>query len=156
MHGHGAKPHLCKYEECDRALPGNGFPRRYNLYDHMKRVHDYKPELSPEASPTLTTERIDKPHGGRSAIRKRKATSSIEDVQGRRQRTMPTPRPVMQVATPSQQARRAQHERQLADAQWMQQRDQLKEQLQSMSGPQDVPSLAAHFANLQRLVEKSI
>lgn len=31
---------------------GNGFPRRYNLFDHMKRVHDYTPSTSPtDASP---------------------------------------------------------------------------------------------------------
>lgn len=41
MHGHGLKPHLCTYADCERSLPGYGFPRRYNLFDHMKRVHDY-------------------------------------------------------------------------------------------------------------------
>ena len=41
MHGHGDKPHVCYFSECDRSFPGNGFPRRWNLFDHMKRVHDY-------------------------------------------------------------------------------------------------------------------
>ena len=41
MHGHGEKPHLCYFSECDRSIAGNGFPRRWNLFDHMKRVHDY-------------------------------------------------------------------------------------------------------------------
>ncbi|EMR70923.1 putative zinc finger domain-containing protein [Eutypa lata UCREL1] len=40
MHGHGDKPYLCTYEGCDRALPGNGFPRQWNLKDHMRRVHN--------------------------------------------------------------------------------------------------------------------
>lgn len=40
MHGHGDKPYLCSYEGCDRALPGNGFPRNWNLRDHMRRVHN--------------------------------------------------------------------------------------------------------------------
>ncbi|PQE11372.1 c2h2 transcription factor protein [Rutstroemia sp. NJR-2017a BVV2] len=40
MHGHGDKPFLCKYEGCERGVAGNGFPRRWNLYDHMKRVHN--------------------------------------------------------------------------------------------------------------------
>lgn len=40
MHGHGDKPFLCKYEGCERGVTGNGFPRRWNLYDHMKRVHN--------------------------------------------------------------------------------------------------------------------
>lgn len=41
MHGHGSRPHLCHYPDCERSEPGHGFPRRYNLFDHMKRVHDY-------------------------------------------------------------------------------------------------------------------
>jgi hypothetical protein len=41
FHGHGDNPHLCLFDGCDRAIPGNGFPRRWNLFDHMKRVHDY-------------------------------------------------------------------------------------------------------------------
>ena len=40
MHGHGDKPYLCTYEGCDRALSGNGFPRQWNLKDHMRRVHN--------------------------------------------------------------------------------------------------------------------
>ncbi|TGO48693.1 hypothetical protein BCON_0232g00010 [Botryotinia convoluta] len=40
MHGHGDKPFLCKYDGCERGVTGNGFPRRWNLYDHMKRVHN--------------------------------------------------------------------------------------------------------------------
>lgn len=40
LHGHGDKPFLCSHEGCDRSLPGNGFPRQWNLRDHMKRVHN--------------------------------------------------------------------------------------------------------------------
>jgi len=40
MHGHGDKPFLCTYDGCDRALSGNGFPRQWNLKDHMRRVHN--------------------------------------------------------------------------------------------------------------------
>ncbi len=40
MHGHGEKPYLCTYEGCDRAQPGHGFPRQWNLRDHMRRVHN--------------------------------------------------------------------------------------------------------------------
>lgn len=49
MHGHGDKPYLCTYEGCDRALPGNGFPRQWNLKDHMRRVHDAKLPAAPVA-----------------------------------------------------------------------------------------------------------
>ncbi|RDA92845.1 hypothetical protein CP533_2882 [Ophiocordyceps camponoti-saundersi (nom. inval.)] len=40
LHGHGDKPFLCVYEGCERAVTGNGFPRQWNLRDHMKRVHN--------------------------------------------------------------------------------------------------------------------
>lgn len=39
MHGHGDKPYLCPHPECDRAQIGFGFPRQWNLKDHMRRVH---------------------------------------------------------------------------------------------------------------------
>ncbi|KAF2858412.1 hypothetical protein K470DRAFT_207402, partial [Piedraia hortae CBS 480.64] len=39
MHGYGANPHLCFYPGCERQI--RGFPRRYNLFDHMKRVHQH-------------------------------------------------------------------------------------------------------------------
>jgi hypothetical protein len=40
MHGHGDKPYLCTYNDCERGVTGNGFPRHWNLRDHMKRVHN--------------------------------------------------------------------------------------------------------------------
>lgn len=64
MHGHGEKPFLCTAENCDRSILGNGFPRHWNLRDHMKRVHNTVPE------PTDS----DQPARG---ARKRK-TSSVE------------------------------------------------------------------------------
>jgi hypothetical protein len=77
MHGHGAKPHLCEYEDCDRAIPGNGFPRRYNLYDHMKRVHHFK---APASSPPTEDDSSQKQSGSkRQNGRKRKATDAAVD-----------------------------------------------------------------------------
>ncbi|OHE96045.1 C2H2 transcription factor [Colletotrichum orchidophilum] len=52
MHGHGDKPFLCSYEGCDRAMPGNGFPRQWNLKDHMRRVHN---DNGIPGSPTSTS-----------------------------------------------------------------------------------------------------
>lgn len=55
MHGHGDKPFLCSYEGCERGVPGNGFPRHWNLRDHMKRVHNdtgYQPKSNAYASPS--------------------------------------------------------------------------------------------------------
>jgi hypothetical protein len=39
MHGHGNKPFLCTFQDCERAILGNGFPRSWNREDHEKRVH---------------------------------------------------------------------------------------------------------------------
>ena len=56
MHGHGDKPHLCHFSRCDRSRPGNGFPRRWNLGDHMKRVHAYTGAYSNgSSSPTFSS-----------------------------------------------------------------------------------------------------
>ncbi|CCF40736.1 C2H2 transcription factor, partial [Colletotrichum higginsianum] len=52
MHGHGDKPFLCSYEGCDRAMSGNGFPRQWNLKDHMRRVHN---DNGVPGSPTSTS-----------------------------------------------------------------------------------------------------
>lgn len=41
MHGHGEKPFVCIYKDCERSQAKNGFPRKWNLGDHMKRVHNY-------------------------------------------------------------------------------------------------------------------
>ncbi|POS87260.1 hypothetical protein EPUL_002153 [Erysiphe pulchra] len=51
MHGHGDKPFLCPYEGCDRSIPGKGFPRRWNLCDHIRRVHK-----DPVSSPIQNSE----------------------------------------------------------------------------------------------------
>uniref|UniRef100_A0A8H7NQI8 C2H2-type domain-containing protein n=1 Tax=Bionectria ochroleuca TaxID=29856 RepID=A0A8H7NQI8_BIOOC len=39
MHGHGENPYLCPHEGCGRSIPGNGFTRRWNLRDHIRRIH---------------------------------------------------------------------------------------------------------------------
>lgn len=83
MHGHGSRPHLCEFSTCERAVEGNGFPRRYNLYDHMKRVHDYHgPAADPNSPP--------KPVRGTShrKVSTRKRKSVDEEVFKKRQRSM--------------------------------------------------------------------
>ncbi|KAJ5965768.1 hypothetical protein N7481_012482 [Penicillium waksmanii] len=81
LHGHGDNPHLCLWEGCERSVSGNGFPRRWNLYDHMRRVHDYQSSerlSSPETSPTAVP------------AKKKEAAS-----RKRRGVTGPTPAPTM-------------------------------------------------------------
>lgn len=38
MHGHQA--YNCTYKGCERSQEGKGFPRAWNLKDHMRRVHN--------------------------------------------------------------------------------------------------------------------
>jgi hypothetical protein len=54
MHGHGSRPYLCQYEDCERSFPGQGFPRRYNLFDHMKRVHQHEEPTTTLSSSDLS------------------------------------------------------------------------------------------------------
>ncbi|KAL1963075.1 hypothetical protein VTN77DRAFT_8721 [Rasamsonia byssochlamydoides] len=74
FHGHGDNPHLCLFEGCDRSIPGYGFPRRWNLYDHMKRVHDYTSSDQPSSPENNSA-------GGQASkkkdsVRKRKVTKT--------------------------------------------------------------------------------
>ncbi|KAI0025003.1 hypothetical protein F4780DRAFT_489269 [Xylariomycetidae sp. FL0641] len=75
MHGHGDKPYLCTYEGCDRALPGNGFPRQWNLKDHMRRVHNDNGSSLPTSSPSAL---------GSSQVtakgRKRKSKDAVDSI----------------------------------------------------------------------------
>ncbi|UPX17473.1 uncharacterized protein EKO05_0007825 [Ascochyta rabiei] len=80
MHGHGARPHLCHFQDCERAVPGHGFPRRYNLFDHMKRVHQFDGPTT-EPSPPMQGQMPRKP-----VSRKRKA--SAEDITEKRSKVI--------------------------------------------------------------------
>jgi hypothetical protein len=73
MHGHGDKPFLCTYEGCERGVTGNGFPRHWNLRDHMKRVHGDpgQPKSNASGSPP--------PSVGPTKGKKRKAGESPEN-----------------------------------------------------------------------------
>ena len=81
MHGHGNKPHLCHFPDCERAAEDNGFPRRWNLFDHMKRVHDYDPSnKSNSPSPSSSS-----PPPPQDAPRKRRTPSPTQE--GAKKRT---------------------------------------------------------------------
>ncbi|KAK3322400.1 hypothetical protein B0H66DRAFT_601855 [Apodospora peruviana] len=71
MHGHGEKPYLCTYEGCERSLPGHGFPRQWNLRDHMRRVHNDNGTAAPPASPP--------PSGNSTSARGRKRKNDTQE-----------------------------------------------------------------------------
>jgi hypothetical protein len=79
MHGHGARPHLCMYKDCERAAHGNGFPRRYNLFDHMRRVHQF--DGPTDAAPGMPGQPKSKP-----LSRKRRAEAEAEESNEKRQK----------------------------------------------------------------------
>lgn len=73
MHGHGEKPYLCTYEGCERSVSGHGFPRQWNLRDHMRRVHNDNGTAAQPASPPAS--------GAASSSRGRKRKSDVQEKQ---------------------------------------------------------------------------
>jgi hypothetical protein len=82
MHGHGSRPHLCHFVDCERSAPGNGFPRRYNLFDHMKRVHDFTGPTTEPSPPAQQGQPVTR----KTTPRKRK--SAADEPSEKRQKVM--------------------------------------------------------------------
>ena len=61
LHQPDRNAYLCDVLSCERSRPGNGFPRRWNQRDHMKRVHDYEDiqDGAHASRQSLQTPRID-------------------------------------------------------------------------------------------------
>jgi hypothetical protein len=79
LHGHGENPNLCWVSACERAKPGNGFPRKWNLGDHMKRVHNIDmTEFEDPASGTHDR------HSSNASARKRKSSGGSSSAQMKR------------------------------------------------------------------------
>ncbi|EME87329.1 uncharacterized protein MYCFIDRAFT_212839 [Pseudocercospora fijiensis CIRAD86] len=159
MHGHGDRPHLCYYGGCERGIPGNGFPRRYNLFDHMKRVHDHKDEPTQDRG---------SPEGRKTSGRKRKASGSVSEespAQRPKIQRIPTPvsepSPVMAVpqatcvatdASYPEDYRAIQNRQQRAAySQWANQRQLLEFSVTSVNGPQDEVNLQRLSQNVEEL-----
>ncbi|KAI8711505.1 hypothetical protein NCS52_01414300 [Fusarium sp. LHS14.1] len=60
LHGYGDKPYLCPQQGCERAIPGNGFPRRWNLVDHMRRRHKLDAPISGIINARTSIKMVDK------------------------------------------------------------------------------------------------
>ncbi|MCJ1398539.1 hypothetical protein MMC11_001739 [Xylographa trunciseda] len=85
MHGHGDKPYLCRYEDCDRSIEGNGFPRRWNLLDHMKRVHSNSgPASAGCASPSTSSAGSSPPAKAIIASRKKRLSNTPQVISTKR------------------------------------------------------------------------
>ena len=180
MHGHGERPHLCYYPGCERGIPGNGFPRRYNLFDHMKRVHDHKEE--PDSlvdSPFIAGETQGQRRGGG---RKRKATGATpEEPAAQRQRPpvpMALPQPAQAMPQPAVQgypsyaegmyaspgeglymlpsedqdmSRTVQHRQRAIYSQWNHQRELITRQMDFVQSPDDEDNIERLRQNINVL-----
>jgi len=79
MHGHGEKPYLCTYDGCERSQPGHGFPRQWNLRDHMRRVHNDNGTSAQAASPP--------PSGTATSSRGRKRKNEVQEKSSSQEKT---------------------------------------------------------------------
>lgn len=147
MHGHGSKPNLCLYPDCERSQPGNGFPRRYNLYDHMRRVHDYSgPTTSPEG--IILPDALPPP-----AKKERKRRISSEDVPTLRLEKKAKVRPLM---APQTGLSKRDRESPNLLTQWEEKRTTLQLRLETVN-PQDLEALQVIIQEagaLQRLSQE--
>ena len=73
MHAYGKNPHRCHYPQCERAT--EGFPRRWNLNDHMRRVHKH-PQEDNEVYDDREVSSKKKGSGAPSAQQMKRTTSS--------------------------------------------------------------------------------
>ncbi|CAG8979271.1 hypothetical protein HYALB_00010804 [Hymenoscyphus albidus] len=132
MHGHGDKPFHCTFEGCERSAPGNGFPRHWNLRDHMKRVHNNAPTSPPP-----------------SGKNKRKATDAAENPMEKAPRRANSPRTVVQVQAPKEPNWAEQYQQEY------QKLVSMVEQLRDPAYPQNMDILNRSMRSIASLQHKS-
>lgn len=126
MHGHGDKPYLCAYEGCERAIHGNGFPRQWNLRDHMRRVHN--DNGNPPSAPTGPSQSGLGSSAHSAKGRKRKSKDPVDSTPGGRKQASKS----AQAAEAAAAAKAA--EQPLID-EWYQHQKSLQTYLQLYSSP---------------------
>ncbi|ODA80084.1 hypothetical protein RJ55_03042 [Drechmeria coniospora] len=134
LHGHGEKPFLCIYDGCERAMHGNGFPRQWNLRDHMKRVHNDHGISS--GSPPAAAVPVSQPVNG---SRKRKLDAPEQQVSASR-KTVVKPVPMVE------QVRNT--TRPLLD-QWLDHRRAVEDAIRGLNKPGDSRNLR-HITRVQK------
>ena len=75
MHGHQA--YNCTYKGCERSQDGKGFPRAWNLKDHMRRVHNDHGNGSAQAQAEEQQSKGRRKSKGSSASSSRKSSKSM-------------------------------------------------------------------------------
>ena len=154
MHGHGEKPHLCWFPDCDRSVSGNGFPRRWNLFDHMKRVHDHTGHTSSNESNSPSPSSVSSHYQGFAPLplRKRRPSSPSQTEPLKRTKsnngTKPpgkTSKPITSANSPGKQ--------QSMQKLWLEQKAAIKARLETLD-PHDARAsdqINADCALLQRI-----
>lgn len=134
MHGHGEKPHLCEFLDCDRSIQGNGFPRRWNLYDHMRRVHDYKGTPTSSAGNSPSPSSAGSCHQGFAtlAIRKRRPSSPAQVDPPKRTKSATGTKVVPPKPTKVPTVTFSQGKRQSMQKMWLEQKAVIKARMDSL------------------------
>ncbi|KAE8557044.1 hypothetical protein EYB25_001750 [Talaromyces marneffei] len=145
FHGHGDNPHLCFYPGCERAVPGYGFPRRWNLFDHMKRVHDYTGSEQPSSPESNSVGQVLKKKDS-TGVRKRKVTKPVTATTMKRTKSTSSQGNTVKVNP-------AQHEQRLRNAEqnYYDCRTRLLEKLAGIK-PEDTVMHEKANASLQELI----
>lgn len=154
MHGHGDKPYLCTYESCDRSQPGNGFPRQWNLKDHMRRVHNDNSAGSGPTSP---------PAGGASAPAATQASTKGRKRKSDSQETAATTKGSARKSTVKAQAEAAAAAAAKPDpsiAEWHERRQRLEDIIRTLDNPssartvQDLEQVSSQAAAMMKISRK--
>ncbi|PVI04703.1 hypothetical protein DM02DRAFT_159775 [Periconia macrospinosa] len=152
LHGHGKNPNLCYYTDCERAMAGNGFRRRYNLFDHMKRVHDYTgPTNDASTSPSAESQAAK----GRGVGGRRKRSATDIGVQKKHKVTKATARKHLQQQQQQQEQQKQQHRARIQEH-FTKTRKSIIDLLNALNGPDDLATeqldrLSAGLGDLSRI-----
>jgi len=154
MHGHGEKPHLCWFEECDRSVPGNGFPRRWNLFDHMKRVHDHTGHASSNESSSPSPSSASSYYQGLAPLplRKRRPSSPSQAEPMKRTKSNNGTKPPAKASKPVSSANPPGKQQSMQKL-WLEQKAAIKARLDSLD-PHDAcasEQINADYALLQSI-----
>ena len=151
MHGHGEKPHLCWFQDCDRSVSGNGFPRRWNLFDHMKRVHDHTGHASSNESNSPSPSSVSSYYQG-LPLRKRRPSSPSQAEPMKRTKSNTVTKPLAKAGKPATSANSPGTQQSMQKL-WLEQKAAIKTRLDSLD-PHDAHAselIHAEYARLQSI-----
>lgn len=135
-------------------MAGNGFRRRYNLFDHMKRVHDYTgPTNDASTSPSAESHAAK----GRGVGGRRKRSATDIGVQKKHKVTKATARKhLQQQQQQQQQEQQKQQHRARIQEHFTKTRKSIIDLLNTLNGPDDLATeqldrLSAGLGDLSRI-----